>query len=78
MLVKPALASGVKINGNILLKSIGSTGAVYVQLLMEDDPDEDSSVQRSIDEFLLEINQDNHVEPIVLLHPPCLWNKRRL
>ena len=29
-LMRPTLASGVRVNGNILLKSISSTGAVYV------------------------------------------------
>ena len=38
--MKPTLASGVGINGNILLKSIASTGAVCVRLLVEDDSDE--------------------------------------
>ena len=38
--MKPTLASGVRINGNILLKGIASTGAVYVRLLVEDDSDE--------------------------------------
>ena len=42
VLVKPIFASGVKSNGNILLESIASTGVVYVRLLREDDPDEDS------------------------------------
>ena len=40
--MKPIFASGVKSNGNILLESIASTGVVYVRLLLEDDPDEDS------------------------------------
>ena len=66
MLVKLTLASGVKINGNILLKSIASTGAVYVCLLVEDDPDEDSGVQRTMDEFMSEVNQNNHVEAITV------------
>ena len=38
--VKPIFASGVRINGNILLKGIASTGVVYVRLLVEVDPDE--------------------------------------
>ena len=59
--MKPTLASGVRINGNILLKSIASTGAVYyVRLLVEDDPDEvDSGIQRSMDDFMSEVNQDS-------------------
>ena len=45
--MKPKLASGVRINGNILLKSIACTGAVYVRLLVEDDPDEvDGGIQK--------------------------------
>lgn len=49
VLVKPTLASGVRINGNILLKSIAYTGAVYVGLLVEDDPEEvDSGIQRNM------------------------------
>ena len=40
-LMRPTLASGVRVNGNILLKSIASTGAVYVRLLVEDDLEED-------------------------------------
>ena len=49
VLVKPTLASGVRVNGNIFLKSIAYTGAVYVRLLVEDDPDEvDSGIQRSM------------------------------
>ena len=46
VLVKPIFASGVRVNGNILLKSIASTGVVYVRLLVEDDPDEDSGFVR--------------------------------
>ena len=38
--VKPIFASGIRINENILLKGIASTGVVYVRLLVEDDPDE--------------------------------------
>ena len=29
-LIRPTLVSGVRVNGNILRKSISSTGAVYV------------------------------------------------
>lgn len=66
MLVKPTLASGVRINVNILLKSIAPTGAVYVRLLVEDDPDEgDSGIQRSLDEFISEVNE-NQVESIIV------------
>ena len=46
VLVKPIFASGLRVNGNILLKSIASTGVVYVRLLVEDDPDEDSGFVR--------------------------------
>ena len=35
-LLKPTLASGVKIDANILLKSIASSGAVYVRLFADD------------------------------------------
>ena len=67
VLVKPALASGVRINGNILLKSIASTGAVYVRLLVEDDPDEvDSGLQRSLDDFMSEVNQYRHAGSITI------------
>ena len=67
VLVKPKLASGVRINGNILLKSIASTGAVYVRLLVEDDPDEeDSGIQRSLDDFMSEVNQYSHAEGIIV------------
>ena len=60
VLVKPTLASGVRINGNILLKSIASAGAVCVRLLVEDDPDEvDSGIQRSMDDFMSEVNQES-------------------
>ena len=38
--MKQTLASVVRINGNILLKGIASTGAVCVRLLVEDDSDE--------------------------------------
>ena len=38
--MKPTLASRVRIFGNILLKSIASTGAVCVRFLVEDDSDE--------------------------------------
>lgn len=62
VLMRPTLASGVRVNGNILLKSIASTGAVYVRLLVEDDLEEDSGIQRSLDEFLSEANQETHVE----------------
>lgn len=61
-LMRPTLASGVRVNGNILLKSIASTGAVYVRLLVEDDLEEDSVIQRSLDEFLSDANQETHVE----------------
>ena len=67
VLVKPTLASGVRINANVLLKSIAPTGAVYVHLLVEDDPDEvDSGIQRSLDEFISELNEDNQVESIIV------------
>ena len=67
VLVKPKLASGVKINGNILLKSIASTGAVYVRLLVEDDPDEvDGGTQKRLDDFMLEVNQYSHTEGIIM------------
>ena len=61
-LMRPTLASRVRVNGNILLKSIASTGAVYVRLLVEDDLEEDSVIQRSLDEFLSDANQETHVE----------------
>ena len=44
--MKSIFASGVRVNGNILLKSTASTGVVYVRLLVEDDPDEDSGFVR--------------------------------
>ena len=67
VLVKPTLASGVRINANILLKSIAPTGALCVRLLVEDDPDEvDSGIQRSLDEFISEVNEDNQVESIIV------------
>ena len=66
VLVKPTLASGVRINVNNFLKSIAPTGAVYVRLLVEDDPDEvDSGIQRSLDEFISEVNE-NQVESIIV------------
>ena len=46
VLVKPIFASGVRANRNILLKSIVCTGVVYLRLLVEDDPDEDSGFVR--------------------------------
>ena len=46
--VKPIFASGVRINGNILLKGIASTGFVYVRLLVEDDPDEVDGVFKKV------------------------------
>ena len=48
-LVKPTLASGVKIDANILLKSIASSGAVYVRLFADDldDPDDDWELSTS-------------------------------
>ena len=59
--------SWVRINGNILLKSIASTGAVYVRLLVEDDPDEvDSGLQRSLDDFMSEVNQYRHAGNITI------------
>ena len=61
-LMRPTLASGVRVNGNILPKSIASTGAVYVRLLVEDDLEEDSGIQRSLDELMSEANQETHVE----------------
>ena len=42
VLVDLIFASGVRINGNVLLKGIASTGVVHASLLVEDDPDEDS------------------------------------
>ena len=38
--MKATLASGVRINGKILLKGIAFTGALCVRLLVEDDLDE--------------------------------------
>ena len=48
-LVNPTLASGVKIDANILLKSIASSGAVYVRLFADDldDPDDDWELSTS-------------------------------
>ena len=48
-LVKPTLASGVKIDANILLKSIASSGAVYVRIFADDldDPDDDWELSTS-------------------------------
>jgi len=66
VLMRPTLASGVRVNGNILLKSIASTGAVYVRLLVEDDLEEDSGIQRSLDEFMSEANQETHVQIITV------------
>lgn len=60
--MRPTLASKVRVNGNILLKRIASTGAVYVRLLVEDDLEEDSGIQRSLDEFMSEANQETHIE----------------
>ena len=55
VLVKPTLASGVRINANILLKSIAPTGAVYVRLLVEDGPGEvDSGIQRRLESGIIE------------------------
>ena len=63
VLLKPTLASGVR----ILLKSIAPTGAVYVRLLVEDDPDEvDSGIQRSLDKFISKVNENNQVESIIV------------
>lgn len=64
VLVKPTLASGVRIDGNILLRSIVSSGAVYVRLLVEDNSDEEDDNQRSMDEFMSEANHDNPVQSI--------------
>ena len=61
-LMRPTLASGVMVNGNILLKSIASTGAVYVRLLVEHDLEGDSGIQRSLDDFMSEANQETHVQ----------------
>ena len=48
--MKPTLASGVKIDANILLKSIASSGAVYLQLFADDldDPDDDWEFSTSL------------------------------
>ena len=48
-LVKPTLASGVKIDANIRLKSIASSGAVYVRLFADDldDPDDEWELSTS-------------------------------
>ena len=48
-LVKPTLASGVKIDANILLKSTASSSAVYVRLFADDldDPDNDWELRKS-------------------------------
>ena len=64
VLVKPTLASGVRIDGNILLRSIASSGVVYVRLLVEDNSDEEDDNQRSMDEFMSEANHDNPVQSI--------------
>ena len=61
------MPSGVRINANILLKSITPTGAVYVRLLVEDDPDEvDSGIQRRLDKFISKVNENNQVESIIV------------
>ena len=60
--MKPTLALGVRINGNILLKSIASTGAVCVRLLVEDDSDEmDSGIH--VTSFFY---QYSHAESIIV------------
>ena len=43
-LVKPNLAAGVKIDAKVLLKSIASTGVVYVRLFADDLDDIDDSI----------------------------------
>ena len=43
-LVKPTLASGVKIDATVLLKSIASTSTVYVRLFADDLDDIDDTV----------------------------------
>jgi hypothetical protein len=50
VLVKPNLATGVKIDANILLRSIASTNCVYVRLLEsdhDDDSEDDNMLMRS-------------------------------
>lgn len=50
--MKLAFALGLRINGNIFLRSIASTGSVYVCLLVDDDLDEvDGGVQKILDYF---------------------------
>ena len=50
-LVTPRLASGVKIDANILLRSIASTGAVYVRLYVEDFDENDDESQFDMSPF---------------------------
>lgn len=50
--MKLAFALGLRINRNIFLRSIASTGSVYVCLLVDDDLDEvDGGVQKILDYF---------------------------
>ncbi|XP_068675716.1 kinetochore protein Nuf2-like [Montipora foliosa] len=48
-------------------EAVSRTSAVYVRLLVEDDPDEvDSGIQRSLHEFISEVNENNQVESIIV------------
>lgn len=50
--MKLAFTLGLRINGNTFLRSIASTGSVYVCLLVDDDLDEvDGGVQKILDYF---------------------------
>ena len=51
-LIIPKLATGVRVDGNILLKSIAPSGAVYVRLFSDDnDDDADDDVADSVFDF---------------------------
>ena len=49
VLIKPNLATGVKIDANILLRSIASTGCVYVRLFADDLDDESDLMTNPFD-----------------------------
>lgn len=61
--MKLAFALGLRINGNIFLKSIASTGSVHVCLLVDDDLDEvDGGKKKNLDDFHVMQTNTNHIK----------------
>lgn len=75
-LIVPTLASGVKIDANILLKSISSAGTIYVRLFVDDDDDiNDDDFQLPNFDYLFH-DQNNQGESLTTSHNQRLDGSR--